>query len=60
MASWGPYFLAAFLASLVEFVEAMTIILAVGATRGWRPALLGAGAGPFCSWCWFCCSDRRC
>lgn len=35
--------LAAFLASLVEVVEAFTIILAVGLTRGWRPALLGAG-----------------
>jgi uncharacterized membrane protein len=33
--------LAAFLASLVEAVEAMTIILAVGAIRGWRDALLG-------------------
>ena len=41
----GPYFVAAFLASLVEFVEALTIVLAVGATRGWRPALLGAAAG---------------
>src|SRR3954468_8715410 len=36
---------AAFLASLVEFVEALTIVLAVGTTRGWRPALIGAGAG---------------
>lgn len=35
--------LAAFLASLVEFVEALTIILAVGTVRGWRPALTGAG-----------------
>jgi uncharacterized membrane protein len=33
--------LPAFLASLVEFVEALTIVLAVGATRGWRSA--GAG-----------------
>ena len=41
----GPYFVAAFLASLVEFVEALTIVLAVGTTRGWRPALLGAAAG---------------
>ncbi len=32
----------AFLASLVEFVEALTIVLAVGVTRGWRSALLGA------------------
>ena len=37
--------LAAFLASLVEFVEALTIVLAVGITRGWRSALLGALAG---------------
>jgi len=36
---------AAFLASLVEFVEALTIVLAVGATRGWRSALLGAASG---------------
>jgi uncharacterized membrane protein len=35
----------AFLASLVEFVEALTIVLAVGATRGWRPAVLGALGG---------------
>ena len=41
----GPYFIAAFLAALVEFVEALTIVLAVGTTRGWRPALLGAAAG---------------
>lgn len=41
----GPFFIAAFLASLVEFVEALTIVLAVGTTRGWRPALLGAAAG---------------
>ncbi|MDQ2766741.1 MAG: hypothetical protein M3Y30_06255 [Gemmatimonadota bacterium] len=37
-------FVAAFLASLVECVEALTIVLAVGTTRGWRSALLGAGA----------------
>ena len=39
----GPTILAAFLASLVEFVEAMTIVLAVGAVRGWRGALGGTG-----------------
>jgi len=39
-----PTLIAAFLASLVEFVEALTIVLAVGAVRGWRPALAGAGA----------------
>ncbi len=36
---------AAFLASLVEFVEALTIVLAVGTVRGWRPALRGTAAG---------------
>jgi len=34
--------LPAFLASLVEFVEAFTIVLAVGTSRGWRAALAGA------------------
>ncbi len=32
---------AAFLASSVEMVEALTIVLAVGITRGWRSALIG-------------------
>ena len=36
---------AAFLASLVEAVEALTIVLAVATVRGWRPAGLGAVAG---------------
>jgi uncharacterized membrane protein len=35
---------AAFLASCVEFVEAFTVILAVGITRNWRSSLLGAAA----------------
>ena len=39
-----PSILAAFLASLVEFVEALTVILAVGSVRGWRDALGGCGA----------------
>ncbi len=34
-----------FLASLVEAVEALTIILAVGVTRQWRSALYGAFTG---------------
>ena len=34
---------AAFLGSLVEVVEAFTIVLAVGITRSWRPALIGSG-----------------
>ena len=41
----GPAIIASFLASLVEFVEALTIILAVGTVRGWRPALIGTLAG---------------
>ena len=36
--------LAAFLASAVEMVEALTIVLAVGITRGWRSALIGVGS----------------
>ena len=39
----APTLLAAFLASLVEFVEALTVVLAVGVVRGWRGALGGAG-----------------
>jgi uncharacterized membrane protein len=37
--------LTSFLASLVEFVEALTIVLAVGVTRGWKTSLLGAALG---------------
>jgi uncharacterized membrane protein len=37
----GPTILAAFLASLVEFVEALTVVLAVSSVRGWRGALSG-------------------
>ena len=33
--------LASFLACTVEMVEALTIVLAVGITRGWRTALIG-------------------
>ena len=36
--------LPAFAASAVEFVEAMTIVLAVGVTRGWRAPLIGTVA----------------
>ena len=39
----APALSAAFLASLVEVVEAFTIVLAVGTVRGWRPALIGTG-----------------
>ena len=41
----GASTITAFSASLVEFVEALTIVLAVGVTRGWRSALAGTGAG---------------
>jgi len=36
--------LSAFLASGVEMVEALTIVLAAGLARGWRSALAGLGA----------------
>src|SRR5881409_1991068 len=36
--------LASFLASAVEMVEALTIVLAVGITRGWRSTLIGVAA----------------
>jgi uncharacterized membrane protein len=50
LTSWGtaaPAISAAFLASLVEVVEAFTIVLAVGVVRGWRPAFVGTGAALF-------------
>ena len=39
-ASWGLV-LSTFLASFVEFVEALTIVLAMGTSRSWRSALAG-------------------
>ena len=41
----APAVTTAFLSSLVEAVEALTIVLAVASVRGWRPAALGALAG---------------
>ena len=41
----APAVTAAFLASIVEVVEAFTIVLAVATIRGWRPAILGTLAG---------------
>lgn len=41
----APSALAAFLGALVECVEALTVVLAVGSTRGWGSALGGAAAG---------------
>jgi uncharacterized membrane protein len=63
-ASWSvaaPAVGSAFIASLVEVVEAFTVVLAVGTLRGWRPAAFGtiaalgvlgaliASLGPFLS-----------
>jgi uncharacterized membrane protein len=41
----APAISAAFLGSLVEAIEALTIVLAVASVRGWRPAVLGGAAG---------------
>src|SRR3954470_24139222 len=47
---WDTVGLAAstLLASAVEFVEAFTIVLAMGVTRGWRSALTGCGTALVC------------
>jgi uncharacterized membrane protein len=45
MSSDALLFLATFVASAVEAVEALTIVLAVGVVRGWRSTLFGVGAG---------------
>jgi uncharacterized membrane protein len=45
LAHAGPAITSAFLGSLVEAVEALTIVLAVGTVRGWRSALAGTLAG---------------
>lgn len=42
-ATWGLV-ASVFVASIVEFVEALTIVLAMGVTRGWRSALTGVAA----------------
>src|SRR6202795_1828849 len=41
----APAVSAAFFASLVEVVEAFTIVLAAGTLRGWRSAVAGTAAG---------------
>jgi len=43
----GPTVLASFLASMVECVEALTVVLAVGVVRGWRSAFTGSAAALF-------------
>jgi len=42
-ATWA-LILAVFAASIVEMVEALTIVMAMGMTRSWRSTLLGVGA----------------
>uniref|UniRef100_UPI003B526212 COG4280 domain-containing protein n=1 Tax=Roseovarius indicus TaxID=540747 RepID=UPI003B526212 len=47
MSTWAtaaPAIGSAFAASVVEIVEAFTIVLAVGTVRGWRPAFAGTAA----------------
>ena len=44
MTAWIVLVLATFLASTVEAVEALTIVLALGVTRGWPSVRLGTGA----------------
>src|SRR5437660_2522065 len=41
---WWIGLISSFLASGVEVVEAVTIVLAVGVTRGWRSTWIGAAA----------------
>jgi uncharacterized membrane protein len=40
-----PILVTTFLASVVEAIEMVTIVVGVGAARGWRSTLIGAGAG---------------
>jgi Ca2+/H+ antiporter, TMEM165/GDT1 family len=45
MSGIGIVLLTTFLASSVEAIEMVTIVIGVGVTRGWRSSLLGAVAG---------------
>jgi uncharacterized membrane protein len=45
MTGAGVVLLTTFLASSVEAIEMVVIVLGVGATRGWRSTVLGAAAG---------------
>src|SRR5712692_8734994 len=40
-----PVIITTFLASAVEAIEMVTIVVGVGATRGWRSTLIGAASG---------------
>src|SRR5579859_1985272 len=45
MTGFGFVLVTTFLASTVEAIEMVTIVVGVGATRGWRAATAGVGAG---------------
>jgi uncharacterized membrane protein len=45
MTGVGIVLVTTFLASAVEAIEMVTIVVGVGATRGWRATLIGAAAG---------------
>src|SRR5256885_12761086 len=45
MTGAGVVLLTTFLASVVEAIEMVTIVVGVGATRGYRYTLMGAAAG---------------
>ena len=45
MSGIGLVLVTTFLASSVEAIEMVTIVVGVGATRGWRSSLVGAAAG---------------
>jgi uncharacterized membrane protein len=45
MTGLGFVLLTTFLASTVEAIEMVTIVVGVGATRGWRATLIGAASG---------------
>jgi hypothetical protein len=52
-------FLITFLASGVEVVEALTIVLGVGVVRGWRSPLLGVVAATVVLGAWWVLPRRR-
>src|SRR5437660_4780426 len=45
MTGVGVVLLTTFLASAVEAIEMVTIVVGVGATRGWRSTIIGAASG---------------
>jgi hypothetical protein len=55
----APTVLAAFFASLVEFVEALTVVLAVGAVAVGAAQLVDQRLRSSSSCCWSLCSGRR-